>query len=676
MLHKKWEIAEADKEAASVLSEKFNIDPFIAFLLVARGIDDELAFSDYISDSKKISDPFLLADMDKAVERIEMAFEAGEKITVFGDYDCDGVTATVLLYSFFKSLGANIDYYIPSRGEEGYGMNISAIDKLCKSGTGLFITVDNGITAFDEAKHIYENGAELIITDHHRLEGEIPKCAAAINPHRAENGMNFSDISGVAVAMKLAAALCGSVDDVLDEYADLVAIGTVGDIMPLVNENRVFVKSGLQKIKEQPSCGVEALKNVAGYAEKEITAQALAFGLCPRINAAGRMGSASLAAQLLLSESMEEARQHADMLDNENSRRREIEENITAEITESLLKSGRALRDRVIIAQGENYHKGVIGIAAAHITQQFGKPTVVISTDGGELATASARSVEGFNIFEAFSACSHLLERFGGHSLAAGFSIKRENIETFRREINEYALQKHTVMPAPTVHIDCRLSPHYLDLSLAESLSVLEPCGVGNPQAVFALVGLNIISASPMGKDGRHLQLRLEKKGKALRVVKFNTPIDEFPFEAGDKIDVAVNITPNMYNGAKYLSIKAVDIRKNGVDDAKYFHEKSVYELFVAGKNNDASVYPDRQACAAVYRLLKAKANKKLSIDDIYFLLGSISYAQLRFALSAFEECDLIRKYNGKIAASPAPQRAELEKTKTIKYLKRRLGIG
>ena len=302
MAYRKWIIADADKEKASFISEKFNIDPFVSFLLASRGIDNELAVSDFLSDTVKLFDPFCLKDMDKAVERINRAIDNGEKITVYGDYDCDGITSTVLLYSFLSSLGADADYYIPSRESEGYGLNKDAIKNLCEKGTRLIVTVDNGISAFDEAEYIYSLGMELVVTDHHSVSDRLPRAEAVVNPHRKDNEACFEDLAGVGVAFKLACALYGDAQEIISEYADLAALGTIADIVPLVSENRCIVKAGLKLINSSSRAGISALKNASGFFGRNMTSTDVVFVLAPRINATGRIESASKSVELLLQE--------------------------------------------------------------------------------------------------------------------------------------------------------------------------------------------------------------------------------------------------------------------------------------------------------------------------------------------------------------------------------------
>ena len=673
MPYKKWIVAEADKEKASVLSEKLNIDPLIAFLLVSRGIEDELTASAFLFGNNAYSSPYSFKDMDKAVERINKALDCSERICVYGDYDCDGVTATALLYSFLESLGADVIYYIPNRLTEGYGMNNSAIDTLKSKGTDLIITVDNGISAVETAEYIYSLGMELVITDHHQIGDILPRAEAVVNPHRAENDLRFCDFAGVGVAFKLACALYdGEVGELIEQYADLVTIGTIGDVVSLRDENRGLIKEGLRLINENTRIGLTALKNSAGSSEDSMSATDVAFQLCPRINAAGRMDDASKALELLISDDYEDAVFRAEQLNTENAHRHEVETNILSDINDKLLENPSLAESRVIVIGGNNYHKGVIGIVASHIVSQYGKPAIVFSIDEAGEATGSARSVEGFDIFDAISHCSEDLTHFGGHTLAAGLGIRVENIDAFRKQINDYAIEKYPVMPADSIKIDCKLSPFYLDVDLVDNLKILEPCGADNTQPVFCLSKMTLDSVTPIG-DGKHIRLQVSKKGKILRIVKFQTTEKELPYKTGDLIDIAVSLSKNLFKGKYYLSIRAVDIRKNGIDSDKFFFEKSDYEFFNMGEKNRTEIYPNRDACALVYKFLKQNNGWAYSKEDLYFALEQrVTYGQLCFALDAFEECGLIDCTNN-IELKKVSGKADLENTNTLKALKGRI---
>lgn len=672
MAHSKWIVADADKEKASALSEKLNIDPLIAFLLVSRGIDDELSASAFLYGTDTYTSPYSLKDMDKAVERINRALDNSEKICVYGDYDCDGVTSTALLFSLLESLGADVIYYIPNRLTEGYGMNMSAIDKIKTQGTDLIVTVDNGISAINEAEYIYALGMELVVTDHHQLGENLPKAEAVVNPHRPDNDLKFRDFAGVGVAFKLACALYdGEVDELIEQYADLVAIGTIGDVVPLKDENRSLVKAGLELINSDSRIGIAALKNAAG-SDDNISAVNVAFQLCPRINAAGRMDDASKAVELLICDDYEDAQFKASQLDTENAHRHTVESNIIDSVCEQIAKNPSLADDRVIVAAGENYHSGVIGIVASNISGLYGKPVIILSIDENGNAVGSARSIEGFNIFDAINSCADLLTHFGGHPLAAGLGIMSDDIDLFRKRINDYAAKNFPVMPTGTLKLDCKLSPFYLDIDLVDSLTELEPYGADNSQPLFGLFNMELVSVTPIG-DGKHIRFEVAKKGKTIRVVKFQTTAEDFPYSAGDHIDIAVKISKNYFKGKYYLSVQAADVRRNGIDDDKYFAEKADYELFKLGNKNKTDIYPSRDICSVIYRFLKKNGGYAYTIDDLYFALRqSVTYGQLCFALCAFEDAGLISR-GSTITLNNPSGKVDLESTKTLAGLKGRI---
>lgn len=673
MSYKKWVNAEIDKAKASALSEKLNIDAFVAFLLVSRGIDDELAVSEFLSDGCRFSSPFSFKDMDKAVERINRALDNGESICIYGDYDCDGVTSTALLYTFLSSLGGFVSYYIPNRITDGYGMNFNAIDKIKEAGTDLIITVDNGISALEEAEYIYSKGMELVVTDHHQIGESLPRAEAVINPHRIDNELEFRDFAGVGVAFKLACALYnGDVEDLVEYFADYVAIGTIGDMVPLLNENRTLVKAGLKLINDNSKIGITKLKEITNSKAENFSSLDVAFQICPRINAVGRMDDASKAVELLVCEDIEEAEKTALKLNQENAHRHEVEEKIDDDIYSIISKDKTYQTDRVIVVAGHNYHKGVIGICASHLVEMYGKPAIVIGIDENGKATGSARSVDGFNIFDAISSCADILNHFGGHPLAAGMGLNVKDIAAFRKRINDFAKKNYPVMPMQSLKIDCKLSPFYLTLDLINNLSSLEPYGTDNTQPIFALYNLTVTNISAIG-DGKHLKIDAVKKGKAVHMVKFKTALDEFPYEVGDNLDFAVKLSKNEFKGREYISIQIADVRKTGIDIDKYYEEKNDYLLFKLGRKNKTQLYPQRDICVYIYKYLKSKKGYKYTVDDLYFELApKVTFGQLQYALAAFEEVGLISR-KGSIKMIDVKTKTNLEDTNVLKVLKGRL---
>lgn len=674
MAHKKWVVRDADKEKASAISEKFDIDAFVAFLLVSRGIDDDISVSNFLSKSFETVSPYNFTDMEEAAFAIGEAIDNGEKICIYGDFDCDGITATALLYSFLINEGADVFYYIPDRLEEGYGMNNAAIDTIKMHNADLIVTVDNGISSVEEAEYIYSLGMRLVVTDHHQIGETLPRAEAVVNPYRPENELEFRDYCGVGIAFKLAEAMYdGDVKDLIEEFIDLVALGTLADVVPLVHENRAFVREGLKKINNYPRPALEAFVNANGV--KEYSAGEIVFQLCPKINAMGRMGDASRAVEFLIGTDEEDCAYKYEQLNNENQSRQETEKAILDDVNKKLADNPRLTFGRVIVVSGEGYHHGVTGIVASHIVDRYSKPVFIISVDSDGTARGSARSIDGFNVFEAISACSGDLIRFGGHPQAAGVTLKAENIGLFRQHINEYALEKYPMLPPQTLNIDLKISPNYLNLELAESLTVLEPYGAANPQAVFGVYKMKLISVSPL-KEGKHVRLELEKKGRVIRVVKFGTPYDEFPYKPGDILNLAVKISKNLFREKNYLSVQAVDICLADSDDDKYFREKNDYELYRQTGKAVKSLYPDRTVCSAVYKYLKACGGYAYSYDDLYFRLQKeVTYGQLMLAVKAFVQAGLIEINDGIKMLVPAGK-VNLEETKVLKTLRERLKLG
>ena len=497
MSRKKWVISPCDRDAAASISENCGVDPFAAYLLCARGITDEFEVESFLYDTD-LMNPFELPDMDKAAERTLSAIENGEKITVFGDYDADGVTSTALLYSYLKSKGACVDYYIPDRAGEGYGMSIDAIQALKERGTELIITVDNGISAIEEVEYAHNIGMDVVVTDHHRVGEALPRAVAVVDPHRADAELEFREWAGVGVAFKFICALEGDEGyELLEQYGDIVALGTVADIVSLRGENRIIVRSGIAYMNAAISegtlrPGLAALLEASG-STAALDSSSLAFRFAPRINAAGRMGSAYTALRLLLSESREEALQIAEEISQANTERQTIELQIAQSAIDYIEENPHIKYQRVIVVAGKDWHQGVIGIVASRLVEKYGKPAIIISRSG-EIAKGSGRSIEGFSLYDALTYCSELLTQYGGHTLAAGMSIEDDKIDQFREKINEYA--SGATPAVPVISIDCKLNPASINPELVYSMQMLEPFGAENPNlfSVFTVWSLQAFS--------------------------------------------------------------------------------------------------------------------------------------------------------------------------------------
>lgn len=612
MRRKKWVVTKGDKDLAAQIAQELSVDPFAALLVTSRGFNNIDEIADFFDpDAPLCLSPLSIADMSKAVERINKAIDEFEMICVFGDYDADGVTATALLYSYLETRGANVIRYIPDRLTEGYGLNIGAVEKLSEMGVKLIVTVDNGVSAIDEAVRAKELGIDLIVTDHHKVGDVLPDAVAVVDPHRKDCPSSFKEMSGVGVTFKLVCALEGDDGDILiEKYGDLVALGTIGDVVTLTGENRVMVRRGLKLINECPRPGINAIMEIAGVGEKVFSASTAAFTVCPRINAAGRMGSASKALDLLLCEDDETAEQIAQVINDMNIQRQQIETSIFASAVSMINDETGIINDKIIVVDGEGWHQGVIGIVAARITERFGRPCIVISRDG-ETARGSCRSVEGFSIYDAIEAVSDCLDHYGGHTLAAGLGLKSSKIQEFRKRINEYAVEK--TMPFAQQKIDCRLLPNSISLDMLSAMSLLEPFGAGNHQPSFGLFGVRIEELASVS-DGKHIRMIVSKNGAKTGVVFFGMPEKKFPYEKGDVVDLAVNLDKNVYNGEARVSVIVRGIRPSKTDEKKVLSAIELYDKFSRRESltaeEAAKILPDRQLQVEVFKSIKAKPLK------------------------------------------------------------------
>ena len=568
MSRKKWLTAHIDKDLAAQVAESHSLDPFVSLILASRGITDYEDVEEFFEPDFCFCDPYLITDMDKAVERIEKAIENGEKICVFGDYDADGVTSTTLMYLYLSSCGADVVYYIPDRVSEGYGMNCSAIQKLANQDVKLIVTVDNGISAIEEIDYAKTLGIDCVVTDHHKVGDTLPDAVAVVDPHREDCNLHFKDWAGVGVAFKVVCALeKGDYSEILNDYADIIAIGTVADVVDLKDENRAIVKYGVSKINTNPCNGVNALRQIAGVSERPLNAVGVTYSLAPRINAAGRIESAQTALNLLLCDDLKVALDFAEQVDICNRKRHDFENEIMEAAVAHIESNDMLKHSKVIVVCGEGWHHGVIGIVAARITEKYGKPTIVITFDGDE-GTGSARSIDGFSVYDAIKSCEDMLTHFGGHTMAAGLGIKRENVERFFISINEYA--KSIEDAVPTLMLDCKLNPAYINASLVESLETLEPFGAGNPQPLFGIFGVRLSSIQPVG-EGKHLRLGFTKANTQFTAMKFSATLNDFPFREGDIVDLAVRIEKNEFRGEIKASVQIRDVRFSGVDVENLF---------------------------------------------------------------------------------------------------------
>ena len=676
MSRKKWVVASLDKELASDIAEEYGIDPFAALLLVSRGITDEAEIAEFFSESTSLISPFEIRDMDKAVERINRAIENGEKIAIYGDYDADGVTSTALMYRYFEMNGCDVITYIPDRNSEGYGLNKNAVKKLKDEGAELIITVDNGISAFEEAEYIYELGMELVITDHHKAGERIPRAEAVVDPHRLDCPCPYKLWAGVGVAFKVVCALSGAEDEeMLSMFSDLVTIGTIGDIVPLTGENRVIVKHGLRHLNGETCMGVSALKKQAGVDEKTMNATSVAFSLVPRINSIGRMAHASKALELLVGEDEREVSVIVDSVDKSNNDRQEIEKKITAEAEQQIKSNPDMLNERVLIFSGKNWHGGVIGIVASRLVQKYGKPCIVITDDGTE-AKGSGRSIEGFSLYDAISYAKDLLTHYGGHVLAAGMGMKSENLPAFKKAIADYA--KTVEMPFPITELDCRLKPEFISADILSVITALEPFGAGNPQPMFGLFGVTLSSVQPIG-SGKHLRLSFRKGNTSFSALYFGVTEKEFPYAPGDNLDLAVRLEKNEYMGQVRVSIYIKDVRMSGTDDEKYLKSVRLYEKMRRKERltpkEAAFILPSRQTVADVFRYIRNVGIWSFDSDVLCYRLGGdgSNACTVLTAIDVLSELGILRKEDGQISIKDVSVKVDLEDSRIIRHIKKYL---
>lgn len=677
MSFKRWVFSTPNKNEAAQLSEDSGVNAFLIYLLTMRGFHTPEDISEFLLGGALSDDPFAFADMDLAVDRIQRAIDSGETMAVFGDYDADGVTATTLLYSYLRDRGARVTWLVPEREETGYGMHREIVDDLAERGATLIITVDNGIAAVEETAYAASKGIDVVITDHHQPQETLPAAVAVVDPHRPDCGSLFKEYAGVGVAFKLVCALEGDDESVLERYADLVAVGTLADVMPLCDQNRLLVREGLRKLNEQARLGFEKLVLAAGLAGKSLTASNAVFTIAPRINAAGRMGEADKAVRLLLEEDPDKAQDMAESIQEMNVRRQAVEAEILLQADALLTEHPQWRRDRILVLGGHQWHNGVVGIIAARLTDRYGKPCIVFSEEDGQ-AKGSGRSVKGFSLFEAIRACADLVDSFGGHELAAGVKLAAERVDAFREAINRYAAARYPVMPVPELRIDCKLRPSQVDTEKLGLLSALEPTGTGNPVPLFGLFHMRLDNILPVG-GGKHLRLSVSRDNVRLAVMKFKCTPQCFAIPCGTVVDIVVTMERNEYRGVVSPSLIAQDIRPSDVDQEKLLagfngFERIMRRELTPEEARDA-VLPERDMLAALYRLLRGHPLWEGTFDQFCLFAQPCcdEPTTLLLMLEILQEAHLIiwtdRGMVYTIETPKAAGKADLSQTPTMRYL-------
>ncbi len=659
MNNRKWTVKEADPTVCKKIEEITGFLPLTARLLANRGLDTAEKIKNFLErDAMELYDPFLLTDMDKAVERINRAVANRERICIYGDYDVDGVTSTVLLYSYLCSKGVECEYFIPERISEGYGLSLPVIEKM-KGRIDLIITVDTGVTAVAEAEYAKSMGIEMVITDHHSCREVLPDVCAVINPHREDCSYPFCNLAGVGVVFKLLCALEGDTQKILDEYSDIIAVGTIADVMPIIDENRKIASLGLKKLANTKNKGLLALMRHAGIIKfgkpaKKITSATVGYVLAPRINAAGRIAFASRAVELLLTNDDREADEIAAELCEINKLRQTTEQKIYEQAVSLISQSGSD--DRFIVLGYEGWHQGVIGVVASKIAEKYSRPCILFSIDG-DTAKGSGRSIKGFSLMDALTACGDMLTEYGGHELAAGLSIESSKIDEFRNRINSYAspfLEKNDSLV--TLEIECEVNLSDITEKGVDQLLMLEPFGLSNPQPVMVLRNMVLEDVVPLSM-GKHMRFRLAQRpcGRSLDVnaVWFGMQESVFPYREGDVCDVVFTADINEYMNRRVPQVFVKAMALSEKEEQTVADGYAAFERLVAGEGNDQDVksIPNLSDFRTIFRFLKREATretKKFSLASVarniaYEFETQMTVCKLLIALKVLDEQKLIK---------------------------------
>lgn len=561
-MNKKWQINQIENEKVEEISNKYKVNKLLAQILVNREITEEEAVRKFLKPMRNdFYNPYEMPDMEIAVKRILQAIEKKEKIIIYGDYDVDGITSVTVLKSFLEERGIEVDEYIPNRLEEGYGLNKKAVEEIANKKYTLMITVDCGISAVEEVKYANELGIETIITDHHEPGNELPQALAVVDAKRKDNKYPFRNLAGVGVVFKLIQAIgqkLGLEEKEYLKYLDIVCVGTISDIVPLVDENRVIVKLGLKLVEQTKNLGLRAILQASGY--NKIDSNTISFGVAPRINACGRMGHQEEALKLFLSKEIQEVNELTQKLNDYNKLRQETEKNIYSDALKQIEENNLTEKDTIVL-MGKNWHHGVIGIVSSKITELYFKPSILLCEEN-DIGKGSGRSIPGFDLYEALTECSDLIEKFGGHSMAVGINIQKDKFELFKEKLENIAKQKEIEQIVPILKIDAQINLDELDREMVESLSELEPYGEENKMPLFAFKNLRIDSIRALS-EGKHLKLTLKDNKNIVNAIGFNLGELVNYYKIGDKIDVVGNLEINTFNGASNVQINIKDIMKS-----------------------------------------------------------------------------------------------------------------
>ncbi len=643
MFYRPWQVNRPQAHEREKLKNEYDLPNIVCDVLLARGLD-EPGKAETLFRQEQMPDPMTMHGMEKAVDRILYAVDNGQRIVVFGDYDVDGVTSTALVYTYLDSIGADVYYKLPNREDDGYGLFPDTIEELGAKKVQLIITVDTGISANEAIDKANELGIDVVITDHHLPPQNLPNATAIVDPQLEGAESEFKCMCGAGVAYMLICALeCCDANEMLPFYSDLAAIGTIADIMDLKGINRQIVKAGLELINNTDRPGLAALLEVCGFGESEITAENIAFGISPRLNAAGRMDSAVAALELLLCEDEQEAKERAQQLDEQNAARQKAEQEIAQSVFKTIEEDQNYAKERIIVVANENYHTGVIGIVASRVAERFGKPTIIISIDKNGEGKGSGRSIGGVSLYSAIIYCENLLIRFGGHELAAGLSVRSEKIQEFRKKINEWALIEHRIMHRLPLKIDAPVNLSDISTDDVRDLSILAPFGHGNPLPLFLVENARIEDIYPV-TDGKHTRLRLNQKGINFYAVMFNQSTANFCYNRGDNIDAIVSLSVYEGKAGAMISGRIKDIKPAGMGN-EFVGQVELFEALCSGADLGSEqkelLAAQRSDAADVYRYIKSGI-KCEDLRPVFQQLGAHRTGKILVALRAFCELDLI----------------------------------
>ncbi len=679
---KRWQISPLDKNIAAELAEACELHPFLSLMLSARGVSSPEEAMAFLTGQEEELDPFSLADMDKAVDRVERALVNHEKILVFGDYDVDGITATILVYTYLRGRGANVSYRIPLR-QDGYGMHAADLQLAAQDQVNLIITVDTGISlSADELAAATASGIDIVVTDHHQPPAELPQTVAVVDPHRADCESECADFAGVGIAFMLLCALEGDGEAILSQYGDLLTLGTLADAMPLCGCNRDFMRRGLALLNASRRPGIVALRHIAGCDSSDMTATTVNFTLVPRLNAAGRMGDPDLAVRLLLAKDDDEATTLAQELQSCNAQRQRVGADMLQQMHARIEQDASLLYDRVMVIAGDGWHHGVLGIAAARLAETYAKPVVALSIGEDGIAHGSCRGPAGFSLYEALEDCADLLLAYGGHEQAAGVSLSAMDIPQFTSRINAYAARVCPQMPVAELPVAVRLRPDQIDLEKLALLDILEPFGNGNPMPYFGLFNMRLDNVSAIG-NGSHTRLSLSRDNIRLNAVRFQMAPEEFPVPCGSLVNCVVTLDRNEYHGNTSVSIRIKDISYADADREQLLQDMITFDAICRREIRPTDALPTRDQLAKIFSLIHRCHSWTGTLEQFQFAVSRaggdngerISGLRLLVALELWKQAGIL-SYRDRgelftVQLQPISGKADLTATPLWQYLER-----